>query len=111
MGTKTDILRELAGEDPKKLRIILDRITAAVAETFKEDRTRSGIVLLSQISPSQAEVKRRTNLAYDWFIRLRADCHYSTRKALDYLPRAIRAELDGESWEPPPAETSWGFGS
>lgn len=111
MTTKTDIVRELTGEDPKKLRIILDRIVAAVVETFREDRQRSGIILLSDLSPTEAEKKRRTDLAYDWFIRLRADCHYSTRKALDYLPRALRAELDGESWEPPPAEASWGGGS
>jgi len=104
---KTDVLRELANGDPERVRQIVTRITRVVAETFEEDRRRSAIVLLRGVSPTDAEVKRRTDLAYDWFIRLRTEAGYSSTKALDLLPRAVRAELDGESWEPPPAERGW----
>lgn len=104
---KIDVLRELANGDPERVRRIVARIAHVVAETFEEDRSRSGIVLLRGVSPTDAEAKRRTNLAYDWFIRLRVEAGYSSTKALDFLPRALRAELDGESWEPPPAERGW----
>lgn len=108
MSSKTDIVRELVGADPAKLMQVFDSITRAVARSFEDDRQNSGIILLSGLNPSEAEIKRRTEICYDWFVRLRGDCSYSTRKALDYLPKALRTTLDGAIFEPPPATNSWG---
>lgn len=32
---------------------------------------------------------------------------YTHRKALDFLPAALRAKVDGIPWTPPPAEEGW----
>lgn len=109
--SRADCIRELlTNKNPMQIMQVFDTVTKTVLDSFERDRSESRIVLLSQISPTTAEVKRRTELCYDWFLRLRNDCHYSTRKALDYLPRALRSELDGIVFEPPPATNSWGSG-
>lgn len=59
---------------------------------------------------TRAEATRRAKIVYDWFMVMRQDCHYSTQKALDLLPHALRATLDGNDWEPPPAERGWSPG-
>jgi len=107
MATRAEIIQEFA-KDPATARATLERITQIVAKSFADDRQESSIILLSAQRPSAFDIKHRTNIAYDWFIRLRGDLHYSTDKALDFLPKAVRSALDGVDWEPPPATKSWG---
>jgi hypothetical protein len=106
MATKDEFLRDLV-KDERTLRKVCSRVERVIKASFAADRA-SRIVLLVAASPTEAEVKRRTNICYDWFARLRVDLHYSTERALDTLPRALRATLDGEAWEPPLAERAWG---
>ncbi len=58
--------------------------------------------------PGRVEIKHRTEILYRWFTVMRAEVGYSTHRALDMLPEALRTELDGGSWEPPPVEKGWG---
>jgi len=105
MSTKEEFLRDLV-KDEWTLRKVCACIERIIKASFAADRA-SRIVLLVTANPTEAEVKRRTNICYDWFARLRVDLHYSTERALDTLPRALRATLDGEAWDPPPAERAW----
>lgn len=94
-----------------KDRATLERIakvfTNVVQRSFEEDREGRMIYLTSDV-PTTEEIKRRTNICYDWFLTLRGDLHYSNEKALDFIGKALRATLDGVDFEPPPADASWG---
>lgn len=105
MSDKAELLRELV-KDQATWQRVLTSITRTVQRSFHEDRSRRSIVLLCEV-PSDAEIKHRTNICYDWFCTLRADCGYSTERALDALHKALRATLDGVVWEPPPALRGW----
>lgn len=103
---RLDTIRELV-KTPGQLVQVMQRTAIAVRRSFEEDRRRSTLVLLSLANPSQAEIKRRAEICYSWFVRLRTEHGYSTDKALDHLPRALRGDLDGTPWTPPPAERGW----
>ena len=103
---KAKVLRELLTK--KQLPAFAQAVQSAVERSFREDRAESRIILLRAQNPTRNDIRHRTNICYDWFTKLRGDLHYSFPKACDLLPRALRATLDGEAWEPPPAEKSWG---
>ncbi len=46
------------------------------------------------------EIARRMWLCINIFKELRGDLHYSMERALDCIPTALRAKLDGIPWEP-----------
>jgi hypothetical protein len=106
MSTKREFLVALV-KDEASLRRVFAAVGRVVRNSFVEDRAASLIVTVS-VAPTEAEVKRRANICYDWFAKLRVDLHYSTQRALDSLPRALRATLDGTVWEPPAPERAWG---
>ena len=90
-------------------------IGLVVRLSFAQDaeRRKSAVIIMpgtTTVRVTRAETTRRAKIVYDWFMVMRQDCHYSSQKALDMLPRALRATLDGEDWEPPPAERSWSPG-
>lgn len=80
------------------------RVVTVVKDSFTDDH---GIQQLIVVPVTPHEVRRRVDLCYDWFMKLCGDLSYSTNKALDFLPRCLRSSLDGDGWEPPPAERSW----
>jgi hypothetical protein len=83
------------------------RVTARFADIVRDSVVadmRSG----SLRHMTAQEVQRRTAILYDCFMLLRAECGYSTTHALDALPVALRARLDGVDWTPAPADRAWG---
>lgn len=99
-------LKELIA--PEKLRETSLRFVEIVKQSFRDDLRRIvGSRFAIKSDPTQSEIRRRTNIVYTWFTLLRGDMHYSMPKALDLLPIALRKTLDGEDWEPPPAEKGW----
>lgn len=46
------------------------------------------------------EVKRRFDICVKIFKELRGDVKWGVSRIIDYLPEYLRAELDGEPWEP-----------
>ena len=94
--------------DPAKLPETMRRFSDIVKASFVDDRTR---IIINPYAikndPTQAEIRRRANIVYDWFTRLRGDMHYSMPKTMDLLPTALRETLDGNSWDPPPASRAW----
>jgi len=98
---KHTVLMETLG-DPIQAQRVFHSFMRIVSDSLVEDL---GARRISEAT--QAETKRRTNIIYDWFILLRKECGYSTTHALDVLPQALRARLDGVDWTPAPAERMW----
>ena len=84
---------------------------AVVRMSFLQDARRRQSSLISMPSGTvritRDEINRRIKMCIDWFFVLRGDMHYSIMKAMDILPLALRNELDGVEWEPPPASAGW----
>ena len=50
--------------------------------------------------PTQAHVRERFAICARWFRTLRKDKLWGVNRILDSLPRALHAELNGNTWEP-----------
>lgn len=57
--------------------------------------------------PTQTTIEERFKICEKWIRIMRGDCGYSLDRTLDFLPRALRTELDGGSFEPPKAGVGW----
>jgi hypothetical protein len=90
----------------KNLLLVREAIGTAVRGSFLRERVMRRVVLLNE-QPTDTETRRRVNICYDWLIVLKGDMRYSTRKACAVLPHALQATLDGQQWEPPPAEQAY----
>ena len=62
----------------------------AIGCSFDDDRSRV----------TQAEIKRRFEICCKIFENLCGDLKWSTAKALDFIPRYLRNELDGIPYTP-----------
>ncbi len=71
-------------------------IEQAIARSFRDDNARV----------TGAEVRRRFAICERLLRHLRGDLGWGLQRALDHLPRYLRCELDGASWEPD-ARTIW----
>jgi hypothetical protein len=70
-------------------------IEKAIADSFKHERERGERVVVSD-----TEVRRRSEICLKWFRVMRGDMGYSVDRTFDFIPRALRTELDGGSFEP-----------
>lgn len=98
---KSEMVFQLANNNAERT---IESIVRIVSNSFQEDALREG---WTRVVMTQTEVRDRTNIAYDWFISLRKEYGYSTDRALDVLPRAIRSTLDRDDWKPPPKDRGW----
>lgn len=74
--------------------------------SFVTDETRLGKAHRQKVH-TQAEERRRGMIMMRWFRVMRCDLGYSVQKALDLIPKALRTELDGGTYEPPPKNRLW----
>jgi len=79
---------------------VFKTICATLERSFKEDERTMGRGFREKIQ-TQTEIDRRTEILCEWFRTLRYECGYSTSRALAVLPDALRAELNGGTFEPP----------
>lgn len=93
-GRREELLRLLRRDQFERFAA---RVMTAVDESFGASTTRT-----------DAEIRRRTNLAVDAFLMMRTDCHLSTECALDSLPLALVSALLGVRFEPPKPGRGWG---
>lgn len=77
-------------------------INRVIARSFREERLRGDRPVVSD-----REVRRRTEIAWKWFRIMRFDCGYTADRTADFLPVAVRKDLDGVAFEPPAKERSW----
>lgn len=78
--------------DPEQLKAVTDAFTRMIGVSF------AGAGQMRR--PTAAEIKRRFGICERWFRTLRADLHWSVQRSLDEIPRALAAELRGETYEP-----------
>jgi len=90
---------------PADLQVVAHSVATSLARSFKDDAARHDGLFITHTA---AEERRRAEILFKWFRRLRGDLGYSLSMALDELPRALRAELDGTPYEPPPKGRSRG---
>lgn len=82
---------------------VMEAICTALEDSFAEDEKRLGKTFRQRIQ-TNAEVRRRADICCKWFRILRAECRYSTSRAISQLSHALRTELDGGQYEPPKAD-------
>jgi hypothetical protein len=81
-------------------------INRTIARSFQVDAQRHGAAFAAKVA-TQAEGKRRAEIIARWFEVLRREFGFSLAQTLDELPRALRAELDGGSYQPPGRNMLW----
>ncbi len=86
---------------PMDRETVAHALDEALKKSFLEDAMRSGAEFARRIQ-TQVEVKHRSKILCQWFIRMRGDLGYSLSQTLGSMTRALRAELDGIKFEPPP---------
>jgi len=94
---------------PQEHRRVVAAFMQTLAGSFELDKQRNGAEFAKRIH-TQSEERRRSEIIARWFRRLRGDLGFSLSRALDELPRALRAELDGGSYTPPEGNTLWAPG-
>jgi hypothetical protein len=108
MSSKLDVIQKLL--DPRQMRSVELAVTRIVAQSFHEDAKKAAGLqgrVVGEVRATEREVRRRANIAWDWFIAMRAECGFSSIRAVDLLPAALRSELEGVPWIPPPPERAW----
>ena len=90
-------------KDPSTAVRVMKAICKAIGDSFAEDQRRLGKSFREKIQ-TEAEVKRRADICGKWFRILRAECGYSTSRAISTFDEALRTELDGGVFEPPKAD-------
>lgn len=75
----------------------------AIENSFVQDRERSTLTILI----TEKEVNRRFSICEEWFRVMRGDLGYSLDRAMDFLPLALRATLDGTPFDPPTGNGGW----
>lgn len=68
----------------------------AIQKSFSDDAERDG----RMPTMTRSEVKRRFDVCAKIFALLRGDLKWGLQRIADHLPRYLRAELDGKTWEP-----------
>lgn len=83
-------------------------IERAVSLSFKEDTGRLSILVVGRVFRiSKAEMKHRADICVKIFRILRGDLKWGVERAIDYLPRFLRSELDGVDWKPDARLALW----
>lgn len=90
-------------KSPQDALRVRNAICKALEASFAEDENRLGEMFRRRIQ-TEAEVRRRADICGKWFRTLRAECGYTTSRAISVLDQALRTELDGGTFEPPKAE-------
>ncbi len=96
----TELLDVLDGDTAN-----FQRMCAGVADVIEQSFQRDRLMLIQPIV-NDTERRRRLALCEKIIRTLRGDMKWSLTRILDHLPEYLRAELDGESWEPSTRE-SW----
>ena len=94
-------LLDVLDGDPANFKRMCAGVTDVIERSFQRDR-----LLLIRPVINDTERRRRLSMCTKIIRTLRGDLKWSLVRILDHLPEYLRAELDGESWEPG-ARESW----
>ena len=86
-------------------------ISAAVSKSFDVDQQPGHLILVTGVRRvTKEETDRRVKICVGIFKVLRGDLKWSLDRIVDHLPKYLRAELDGTSWEPSARAGLWTTG-
>ncbi len=85
------------------LKLVFTGISKAISLSLEHDKKEHPLSFVA----TDATIRERFAICEKWFRIMRGDCGYSVDRAVDYLPVALRTELDGGSFEPPKTGTGW----
>lgn len=91
--------------DPDRMRRAVARFERILEASFAFDAQRDGADFAARINTA-AERRRRAQILARWFRTLRGLGH-SVERSMDDLSRALRSELDGLDYQPPPKNRVW----
>lgn len=91
---------------PEVLRKVEAGFTRALVIAYREDVARLGKDAADRLN-TDTERRRRFKILAHWYQILTGDCRFSPQHAVDEIPRALRAQLDGTPYAPPPANRLW----
>lgn len=89
-------------------------IERAVKLSFDRQREPGHIILVNgsrDAPPSQAEAKRRIEICVKMFRELRGDLKWTVERIVDEMPRFLKMQIDGVSWEPEARRSTWAAGA
>jgi len=94
--------------DEEQAAAVLNGFIRNLKISFIEDARREG-KNLEQIKGkiTEAEKRRRVEIIAMWFRRLRGDYGFSAIRSVELSGKALRAELDGETFTPPVERKLW----
>jgi hypothetical protein len=95
----------LAGQPALRRRVEMG-FTLALKAAYDEDVRRLGRFAADRLN-TEFERRRRFKILAGWYQILTHEHRYSPQHAVDEIPRALRAELDGTPYAPPPANRLW----
>lgn len=100
-------IASLALED-KQIAKVVRGIESAVTRSFLDDMMPGRIILVhASARPTKDEMKRRAAICIEVIRTLRGDLKWGIERILDTLHTALRAKLDGTTWEPMSNGRSW----
>lgn len=82
------------------------RIVCILQESFITDERRQGKEFRTRVQTGH-EIRKRGAIVYKWLRIMRKEHGYSMQQAIDLVPRALRTELDGGAYTPPPKNRLW----
>lgn len=91
--------------NPMLLRNAMQKFELILEQSFVEDIERHGKDFTARINTAN-ERSRRAEILAHWF-RILRDLGHSTERAMDDLGRALRCQLDGTEYRPPPKHRVW----
>ncbi len=107
MSVNTGVFLDLVHRDSIGKAVL--GIEAAVTTSFVQDHAQDNSVIIRGRTPNitKSETVRRTQLCMRIFKELRGDLDWGVDRILDHLPRFLRSELDGVSWQPEAKRALW----
>lgn len=77
-------------KNPRDLGYVVEGFERIIYQSFVQDHGRQTL----------SEIRRRFQICTHIFKELRGDLDWGLQRILDHLPAYLRADLDGEKWEP-----------
>lgn len=92
-------------EDPDKFHRAMRRFVLILEQSFTVDARLHGADFARR-HKTDTEMKRRADIIGRWYRQMR-NLGYGHIQTMDELPKALRAELDGECYTPPERSRLW----
>jgi len=91
--------------DEQQLHRAMSDFAKILARSFRDDAILHGVDFAKRHN-TEKERKRRADIMGRWYREMR-DAGYGYIQTMDEIPKALRAELDGDNYMPPQKNRLW----